>query len=586
VYTYAASDPDETVLDFSSNWWGVDNASTVQSRVHDHADSSSSPVVDWCPHLVSAPPPSVPADVECPQLVICDGDVVWGETSRPYLLISDVYVCPGRTLNIFPGVEVRSLYHSSGIEILVEGDLIAFGTAASPVTFISHESVPGNRDWRGITFQGDGWGTFLKATIQHASNGITVRDSSFLSLTDVAVTDGGSAGIYVAGNAGVGLINVQAKRTDLGLSINGSPRVVAVGCTFTDNLNYGVMVDGDASYDPSVEIVSSSLHSNLGSYDLYASQVASPDTHIIWVPDCWWGTEDVSEIASRIYDHADNSSSPRVYFNPYGPNCEQALGRDHDDDGVGDFEDNCPIDANSAQTDTDVDGMGDPCDPDPGVGPTGDCDGTDDSSDGYADADSDDWGDPCDCQPTRGDSNPGEVEGCDGRDNNCGTTPYINEFYDYDLDGNIACSDCDPGDPNVNTCACEDCTNLFDDDCDDLVDGADPSCWTSDTCILFTAPGPGITLYKGSCGAPVPTLVYDLVRGDVGQLGFSDGSVDLGRVECVDDLLADRHTDTSAVPDPICDDTPVVFYLVKDDGDPDFGTARSGEHRDTWDCIP
>jgi len=38
---------------------------------------------------------------------------------------------------------------------------------------------------------------------------------------------------------------------------------------------------------------------------------------------------------------------------------------DPDGDGVMQLRDNCPADANTSQTDTDFDGLGDECDPEP-----------------------------------------------------------------------------------------------------------------------------------------------------------------------------------------------------------------------------
>ena len=58
------------------------------------------------------------------------------------------------------------------------------------------------------------------------------------------------------------------------------------------------------------------------------------------------------------------------------------------------------------------------------------------------------------------------------------------------------------------------------------------------------------------------------------------GSCDLGPVECVDGFLAwDRVTDWSRNANPACNETG-MFYLARDDGDPDFGSASTGEPRD------
>ena len=42
-------------------------------------------------------------DVNCPDLHVCDGTAVWDDTTRPYLVVSDVYVCDTGTLQIEAG---------------------------------------------------------------------------------------------------------------------------------------------------------------------------------------------------------------------------------------------------------------------------------------------------------------------------------------------------------------------------------------------------------------------------------------------------------------------------------------------------
>ena len=48
----------------------------------------------------------------------------------------------------------------------------------------------------------------------------------------------------------------------------------------------------------------------------------------------------------------------------------------------------------------------------------------------------------------------------------------------------------------------------------------------------------------------------------------------------------DRTTDTSADPDPSCNDFPGVFFLAKPTADSDFGAASTAELRDIMDPDP
>ncbi|GAB4296591.1 MAG: hypothetical protein Kow0090_11720 [Myxococcota bacterium] len=90
---------------------------------------------------------------------------------------------------------------------------------------------------------------------------------------------------------------------------------------------------------------------------------------------------------------------------PLVPNADQT---DMDADGAGDACDNCLNDPNPAQTDADGDGIGDACDNCPN-----------DPNPDQTDTDGDGAGDACDCEPENPDIFPGQVEECNGQDDNC-----------------------------------------------------------------------------------------------------------------------------------------------------------------------
>ncbi|MBM4355676.1 MAG: hypothetical protein FJ109_18115, partial [Deltaproteobacteria bacterium] len=162
------------------------------------------------------------------------------------------------------------------------------------------------------------------------------------------------------------------------------------------------------------------------------------------------------------------------------------LENDKDGDGIADFQDNCPVDFNPTQKDTDFDNFGDACDADDDndqspdsddcapqdakVHPGADevCDGKDNDcnllvDEGYPDSDTDGWKncmdpdddndgtpDAADCQPTDPLSFPGAKETCDGKDNDCDTD--VDEgFSDLDGDSKPDCADSDmDGDGKLN----------------------------------------------------------------------------------------------------------------------------------------
>lgn len=93
-----------------------------------------------------------------------------------------------------------------------------------------------------------------------------------------------------------------------------------------------------------------------------------------------------------------------------GTGATQAVAGDYDADGVLDDVDNCAWVANADQADTDRDGLGDACDPDPNAVADYDGDGVTDLRDNcpitpnadQADTDGDGWGDACDFNPNVG----------------------------------------------------------------------------------------------------------------------------------------------------------------------------------------
>jgi hypothetical protein len=232
--------------------------------------------------------------------------------------------------------------------------------------------------------------------------------------------------------------------------------------------------------------------------------------------------------------------------------------------------------------------MGNACDPVPTVPVPSPCDGFGDVGDGYLDTDGDGWGNPCDHQPTRADSFPGAPELCDARDNDGDGSFGTGETIDEDLDRGVGCGDCDDTEALAHVCACEACDNAIDDDCDLLTDGDDGDCAEYPTCIvLASGADPWLEMDKGACGGATLSGPFDVIRGRLVQVVIAGGSVDLGDVDCIEGGLDwDRVTDSSPNPNPSCEAEPVRFYLGKNTGDADFGTASSGEPRDTMNPDP
>jgi uncharacterized membrane protein len=181
---------------------------------------------------------------------------------------------------------------------------------------------------------------------------------------------------------------------------------------------------------------------------------------------------------------------------------------DWDGDGVYDTSDNCPMNSNAAQTDTDADGIGNACDPpfnNPPVDVDGD--GVNDPDDNcpvpnpdQADLDGDGLGDVCDAD-NDGDGTPNETDNC----------PLLfNQQYDSDNDG--IGDQCDPdndndGLPNEND-NCDFSVNPAQTDTDG--DGIGDAC-------DFDADGDGLDNFNDNC-----PLVANASQSDVDGDGIGD----------------------------------------------------------------
>ena len=312
---------------------------------------------------------------------------------------------------------------------------------------------------------------------------------------------------------------------------------------------------------------------------------------------------DVDGIADCIDDDVDGDGITDTVDNcPQVSNPEQtdtdsdllgdACDTDDDGDGIPDGTDNCPQLANAGQGDLDADAQGDACDADlDGDGVDNDTDVCPTTADpGQEDSDGDGTGDACDddqdgdgvsdatdCAPNDPAVFPGQVEVCNGADDDC---DFITDegFTDTDADGLADCTDDD--DDNDGAVDDDDCLPLVataypgadevcngtDDDCDGDTDEGFPDEDTDGVpdCLDEDLDGDGVPN-----GADVCPAVADPAQEDLDGDGLGDA--------------CDADDDGDAIPDGT-DNCPAVKNTVQTDTDAD-GQGDACDDDDDGDGV-
>ncbi|MCA9124654.1 MAG: carboxypeptidase regulatory-like domain-containing protein [Planctomycetales bacterium] len=141
------------------------------------------------------------------------GDGFWDDPDIPYRLSGDVTVPTGKTLTVGAG-QVVAGRHAFGDELLVDGTLIANGTAAAPVIFTSERdgtvpdnidntsNSPGRGNWDGVRLNAGSTRNLLDhVEIRYAgANTAALLASGELTMSDSAVRESGTSGMRITGS--------------------------------------------------------------------------------------------------------------------------------------------------------------------------------------------------------------------------------------------------------------------------------------------------------------------------------------------------------------------------------------------------
>ncbi|MDP2661951.1 MAG: right-handed parallel beta-helix repeat-containing protein, partial [Dehalococcoidia bacterium] len=149
-------------------------------------------------------------------------DTTWSPAGcDPYIVSGSVVVPTGVTLTIAPGTTVK---FDSLKGLLVQGTLVARGTAGNPITFTSNQGTPAKGDWNSIhftdsstdaTFDGSGsyvGGSIIQyAVIEYAGSpgatGTLYIEASSPYIDHNTIRNNGAKGINAAGNGALRVNN-------------------------------------------------------------------------------------------------------------------------------------------------------------------------------------------------------------------------------------------------------------------------------------------------------------------------------------------------------------------------------------------
>ncbi|MDF1554947.1 MAG: right-handed parallel beta-helix repeat-containing protein, partial [Deferrisomatales bacterium] len=334
-----------TTIDATANWWGTVDPVVIASHIYDYSNSTSRPTADFTPFLYGS--------------AYYDGaiefDQTWSLADSPHIIPASVLVQPGVTVSVEPGAEVRL---EPGVAIGVAGRFLAQGTAGSPITFTSNQTIPAAGDWQGFRFVNSADydpSALAYCTIAYASDGIvydnkttvapptvsnsTIRDysgygihvlgvNSGMTVQDSTITQtllaqaGTGTALYVDQGPNVGLSGSALTNNAVGLyaySGAGVPTVVtAHDNQIVGNSDKGIVAHAvSATYaGPSLAVHQNDLYGN-GSWDLYFSTYQNPASTVVDVSLNWWGTTVPAAIRDKIFDHNDASYAPIADFTPF-----------------------------------------------------------------------------------------------------------------------------------------------------------------------------------------------------------------------------------------------------------------------------
>lgn len=157
-------------------------------------------------------------------------NTTWSLGGSPYTVTTTIRIGPGVQLTIEPGTTIRM---ASGTSILVEGALVADGTATDLITFTSAAAAPAPGDWNGIEFRNTSNAGSVFDHVKIEYGGGSARDAMLY---------------YTTGAFAVSVTHSEFRHSAKhGLNLRASS-VLVENSRFIDNAGFGVFSDLSLNY--------------------------------------------------------------------------------------------------------------------------------------------------------------------------------------------------------------------------------------------------------------------------------------------------------------------------------------------------
>ncbi len=215
---------------------------------------------------------------------------IWQPQGIPYDLTARpegtvLRVGQNATWSLAPGVTLAG----GGID--VAGTLLAMGTAEEPLIFTTADP---NGTWQGLKFYPGSAGALSHCIIEHATTGIHMQSAS-PRIEHCTIRQCRNHALYIAGTAQPVIFNSQIVHNDgdaVGIVDEARPNLGNLNTSTTDDDGHNVF-DRNEGYD-----------------------ICNESVHNIRAQNNWWATENLDQIAQRIFDGNDAGGYGNVFMLP------------------------------------------------------------------------------------------------------------------------------------------------------------------------------------------------------------------------------------------------------------------------------